>query len=1176
GRGGSDEGVPTLAGAVYGSETMPEAPGSAGGGTTGKVGLSAGGGLVRIDAAGTVTVNGSLVANGQDTGAQSQWGAGSGGGIYVTCTRFTGTGWLRANGGADILNNYSYNGTGGGGRIAVWGRENIGYTAWHGYAEALGGAVSGHSSNTSYPGQDGTVYWAQGAYILNDSASAIDFYSATVNGELVVNGEGDATVTVYWGETDGGTVAGAWDDHYTYGSSYPDGQTFAYPLTELDPGKRYFYRFCAVNDLMTTWAPETESFETISLAPVIANLPATAVTTASATLCGFLSSTGDTPTAVSVYWGKDDYGDAAGLWPNVAVFDGVHEVGALSTNVTLDAASCYYYRYYASNAAGGTWTETAEVVLTGEVTVQATTPMAAESGPVPGVFTIRRPVTLTDEPLTVNYAIGGSAVLGFNYTLDPEGTSIVMDEGVPEVTVTVLPIWNDIIEGDMSVTLTIMPGSYAIGAAKTDTVTILDDAVVAGTNTTLGNGDWADRNIWSLERIPIAGDDVDIKHAVLLANATRHLNSITVGGSGAVLTFADTTNLQTCLTATDVYVRNAGRMTCVTNSVVSTNAVGEWLFDSWINIDCARLVVDEGGAIDVNAKGFNGGGLENGFGPGGGVYNGGDNGGGGRYATAYGSADYPDFPGSGGGGRLNNGTVYGGYGGGYIRIDASDRVTVNGVICANGEDATAGAKQYAGPGSGGGILIECETFTGATGLVTAHGGNGIWNWGNGAEGGRIAVRYDTTAQAGLNATAKPTVRFGANQGACDPNHSSSVKISSRPGTLWFPDDGFFPWENLLGGEICIPGFTAWNPATLTITGGIALFPEGFTLDVTGDVTVTGKVGALEMAGGTLSIGGDLIIADNRLWDSTFRAGQGSHFTVGGSLRFNQGHLVVTSDDDAAAVVTVMGDVALAASSLRLASAMTGEGTPFYGALLKVSGDMTLSGNSWVYPVSHATNGGSPVFYAKNLVIEQGSGFNANGAGFGGGAGRQTDGYGTPEGRGRWTQMPNATDYQGNGGGYGGAGGGEPDFVGMPYGSEKAPAFPGSGGSGRPNSTTRGGAGGGLIRIELDRDLTLDGTLTANGEGVQWGGYGSGGGIYVTCRKLFGATGTVTANGGGSGANGGGGGGGGIAIPRSQDLTAPFSETWESVTANGGPGYDPGANGTVYWGIRAPATLIIIR
>ena len=88
-------------GAIYGSTNAPLTPGSGGGINTAKAGN--GGGLVRLEVAGTVTLNGAIKADGMRDGSlqPSGNGGGSGGGIYIQCRDIAGTtnGLLSAKGG---------------------------------------------------------------------------------------------------------------------------------------------------------------------------------------------------------------------------------------------------------------------------------------------------------------------------------------------------------------------------------------------------------------------------------------------------------------------------------------------------------------------------------------------------------------------------------------------------------------------------------------------------------------------------------------------------------------------------------------------------------------------------------------------------------------------------------------------------------------------------------------------------------------------------------------------------------------------------------------------------------------------------------------------------------------------------------------------------------------------
>ena len=111
GRGGaSDTGRATN---TYGSVQAPTAPGSGADGTGG-----AGGGAVRIEAAGAVVIDGLITAKGGMCPAGYNYGPGSGGAISIACQSFGGgTGGLLQADGGDRRGATA--GGGGGGRIAV-------------------------------------------------------------------------------------------------------------------------------------------------------------------------------------------------------------------------------------------------------------------------------------------------------------------------------------------------------------------------------------------------------------------------------------------------------------------------------------------------------------------------------------------------------------------------------------------------------------------------------------------------------------------------------------------------------------------------------------------------------------------------------------------------------------------------------------------------------------------------------------------------------------------------------------------------------------------------------------------------------------------------------------------------------------------------------------------------
>ena len=111
-----------------------------------------GGGVVKLRVAGTLTVNGSILADGVSGGWY--WSA-AGGSIDVSCGTLAGAGIIRAEGG--YMTNTSYP-CGGGGRIAVRQTVGIDFTSsWSGTVSAYGTLAPSRDAGTPQAGC-GTVY----------------------------------------------------------------------------------------------------------------------------------------------------------------------------------------------------------------------------------------------------------------------------------------------------------------------------------------------------------------------------------------------------------------------------------------------------------------------------------------------------------------------------------------------------------------------------------------------------------------------------------------------------------------------------------------------------------------------------------------------------------------------------------------------------------------------------------------------------------------------------------------------------------------------------------------------------------------------------------------------------------------------------------------------------------
>ena len=157
--------------------------------------------------------------------------------------------------------------------------------------------------------------------------------------------------------------------------------------------------------------------------------------------------------------------------------------------------------------------------------------------------------------------------------------------------------------------------------------------------------------------------------------------------------------------------------------------------------------IEEGATLSANSGGYQyhagigKGGDGGSWNPGGGGSYGGI-GGDSQAGITYGSASEPiDLGSSGGKGYSSNGMP----GGGAIKIVATNSITVNGNLTANGGGGASGVQPGSG-GSGGSVWLVADSITGLeTSIISANGGNGRnggQNTSANGGGGRMAFFYN--------------------------------------------------------------------------------------------------------------------------------------------------------------------------------------------------------------------------------------------------------------------------------------------------------------------------------------------------------------------------------------------------------------------------------------------------
>ncbi len=469
-------------------------------------------------------------------------------------------------------------------------------------------------------------------------------------------------------------------------------------------------------------------------------------------------------------------------------------------------------------------------------------------------------------------------------------------------------------------------------------------------------GDWFSASNWT-NGVPADGDEAVIAAgACLLTNETAALAAFTMQAG--------------TLICSNWGARLVAETVTLTGGVITLPpAFSNGFMTNRVWIVCSNLTLGAAARIDADRKGWRGGaaggvpGVTDGSGPGGGLARQGAGSYGGRGAGGtkggYGDFRGPQEPGSGGAG---DSWAAGGDGGGAIRIDASGSVTVDGTITANG--GSAGTRS--GGGSGGSIYIACQLLAGSSpgGRISANGGLATsTDYGPGAGGGRIAILYDSAAQASAPV---PLVRVSAAAG--------TRVTSGQPGTLFFPDNRLLQGDVVTcRGRWMVDGVSALAFSSLAISNGWLSFPdEGFRLTVSNELTLIGD-NAVDAYGVRLYDAGRLDLTNGIL-----EVGGGALLTNGAMLQYVRSATGLVERGG----LWVGGDLRLAPfARVVLQSAATNTSPGEYAGFLSVTGDLSVATNAWVYLYSHPTNGGSCLIRARSVYVEPNGGFSADSAGY---------------------------------------------------------------------------------------------------------------------------------------------------------------------------------------------------
>lgn len=272
----------------------------------------------------------------------------------------------------------------------------------------------------------------------NGGATGINATTATLKGEVTDTGGEDPTVTIYYGDNDGGTNTGSWD--YSINKGTQSG-TFSSTSSNLDPNTTYYYRCYAENSAGSDWANATQNFTTLKL-PVVTTEDISNIGANTATANGNIDDLGNpNPDQHGHCWSTSSNPD---LNDNKTTLGSASTTGAFDSDITgLSPGQTYYVRAYATNDAGTSYgseksfTTLTPGLWTGSTSSDWNTASNWDDGNVPtSTVDVTIPSGCSNYPIIDESAEckgfiienGGEININSSYTLEVSGDFTLNDE----------------------------------------------------------------------------------------------------------------------------------------------------------------------------------------------------------------------------------------------------------------------------------------------------------------------------------------------------------------------------------------------------------------------------------------------------------------------------------------------------------------------------------------------------------------------------------------------------------------------------------------------------------------------------------------------------------------------------------------------------------------------------
>ncbi len=216
--------------------------------------------------------------------------------------------------------------------------------------------------------------------VLNLPATDVTFEMATIGVEIV-EADSSPTVSIYWGDEDGGTDVRLWDRVANLGNR-PVGQHTTV-VDGLSAGTEYFFRaFALTLSDGARWTDSSLHFTTASVPTATVDLePVSVIGDTSAIVNGSIDGRGTLDSA-TLYYGTVNGGNEAAAWQHSMQL--VASEGDFSARISnLVPGATYFVRLRATNAGGISWSAAQQLSTVSVPPVRISEVMSANASTLP-------------------------------------------------------------------------------------------------------------------------------------------------------------------------------------------------------------------------------------------------------------------------------------------------------------------------------------------------------------------------------------------------------------------------------------------------------------------------------------------------------------------------------------------------------------------------------------------------------------------------------------------------------------------------------------------------------------------------------------------------------------------------------------------------------------------------